>query len=70
MIGSYLGKYQPRESAGIESMVRDGWHKHGLLVVSPDDAQLDWVEKRLIRNIAERLYGKRNANQGDAGKIS
>jgi hypothetical protein len=59
MIHSYLGKYQSRESAGIESMVRDGWHKHGLLVVSPDDARLDWMERQLIRNIAEKLHGKR-----------
>lgn len=38
---------------------RDGWHDEGLLAVSIDDDRLSWPERELVRQLAEKLYGKR-----------
>ena len=35
-----------------------GWNRHGILVVSENDDRLSWVEKELIRNLGEKLYGR------------
>jgi hypothetical protein len=37
---------------------RSGWHELQILVVSPEDERLDWVEKELIQRVGERLYGR------------
>ena len=31
--------------------------EQGLLVVAQDDERLDWMERQLLKNIGERLYG-------------
>ena len=41
----------------IEKAKHESWHEHGILVVSHDDARLDFVDKQFIQSIAERLYG-------------
>lgn len=35
-----------------------GWNRHGILVVSENDDRLTWVERELVRNLGEKLYGK------------
>ena len=35
-----------------------GWNRHGILVVSEDDNRLTWVERELVRNLGEKLYGR------------
>ena len=42
-----------------EQVKRDGWHEQGLLAVSLDDDRLTWPERELVRQLGERLYGKR-----------
>ena len=42
-----------------EQVKRDGWHEQGLLAVSVDDDRLTWPERELVRQLGERLYGKR-----------
>lgn len=42
-----------------ERVKREGWREQGLLAVSVDDAQLSWPERELVRQLGERLYGKR-----------
>ena len=42
-----------------EQVKRDGWHEQGLLAVSLDDARLTWPERELVRQLGEKLYGKR-----------
>jgi len=37
----------------------DGWKEQGLLAVSLDDQRLTWPERELIRQLGEKLYGKR-----------
>lgn len=35
-----------------------GWNCHGILVVSENDDRLSWVERELVRNLGEKLYGR------------
>ena len=42
-----------------DTVKRDGWREQGLLAVSVDDDRLSWPERELVRQIGEKLYGKR-----------
>jgi len=42
-----------------DQVKRDGWHEHGILVVSVHDHRLTWPERELIRQLGEKLHGKR-----------
>jgi hypothetical protein len=44
----------------VETVKRQDWREQRVLVVSQDDARLDWTERELIRRLGERLYGSRN----------
>ena len=58
MPNSYGGK---RPSP--EYVKRSGWRDQKILVVSADDARLTWPEREFIRQIGEKLYGKREEAQ-------
>ena len=45
---------------GPDQVKRDGWRETGLLAVSIDDDRLTWPERELVRQLGEKLYGKRN----------
>jgi len=55
---SPLGQFVP-QTLDLDRLKRQGWRDQGLLVVSAEDTRLDWVERQLLSQIAERLYGKR-----------
>lgn len=60
---SPLGRYQPtREDP--ELIKRRGWKHQGVLVVSAEDERLDWMERELLQQIGNRLYGKRSVTHG------
>jgi hypothetical protein len=42
----------------------DGWKEQGLLAVSLDDQRLTWPERELVRQLGEKLYGKRLGQKG------
>ena len=42
-----------------EEIKRDGWLRQSLLAVSLDDRRLTWVERELIKQLGEKLYGMR-----------
>ena len=42
-----------------EKVKQDGWREQGLLAVSIDDQRLSWPEREFIRQIGEKLYGKK-----------
>lgn len=42
-----------------EEVKRDGWRDRNTLVVSSDDQRLTWPERELVRQLGEKLYGKR-----------
>lgn len=46
-----------------EEVKRDGWQEQGLLAVSLDDERLTWPERELVKQLGEKLYGKRCETQ-------
>jgi hypothetical protein len=46
-----------------ERLKRDGWHDQSVLVVSVDDCRLTWPEREFIRQIGDKLYGRKDAEQ-------
>jgi hypothetical protein len=48
-----------------DEIKREGWRKQGVLVVDTNDDRLSWPERELIRQLGEKLYGrKREVNHG------
>ena len=47
------------ERRGSEQIKKDGWLERGLMAVSIEDQRLTWPERELVRQIGEKLYGKR-----------
>jgi hypothetical protein len=50
----YGGERRP-----ADEVKREGWREQGLLVVSPEDERLSWPERELVRQLGEKLYGRR-----------
>ena len=63
-------KWLPRGYGGDrrppDEVKRDGWQDLGLLAVSIDDPRLNWPERELVKQLGEKLYGKRRETQGKA----
>ncbi len=51
-----LGRLQP-QTTDMEAIKQTGWRDQHILVVSEEDARLDFVEREFVRRIGERLYG-------------
>ena len=58
-----LGRVQP-ETTDLETMKQRGWRDQHILVVNADDERLDWMERELVRQIGERLYGNGGRRHG------
>ncbi len=56
-------RYSPRGFGGTrrspEQVKREGWREQGVLAVAVNDERLTWPERELVRQIGEKLYGKR-----------
>ena len=52
-------KWVSGERTSPEHIKRNGWRDQNILVVSADDDRLSWSERELLRQIGEKLYGKR-----------
>lgn len=50
-----------------EQVKREGWHEQSILVVSPEDQRLSWPERELVRQLGEKLYGKRSMREAANG---
>jgi len=61
-----LGRLQP-DRTDPEAIKREGWREQGILVISPEDERLDWIEREFIQRIGERLYGRRAGRPSVAG---
>ena len=46
---------------------RDGWHDQNILVISAEDPRLTWPERELVRQLGEKLYGRREATEASNG---
>ena len=42
-----------------DQVKREGWTEQGVLAVAIDDRRLTWPERELVRQLGEKLYGKR-----------
>ena len=51
-----LRRPQP-QTTDLEAIKQTGWRDQHILVVSEEDARLDFVEREFVRRIGERLYG-------------
>jgi hypothetical protein len=60
--------FTPRGFGGTrrnpDQVKRDGWKEQGLLAVSLEDQRLTWPERELVRQLWEKLYGKRLGQKG------
>jgi hypothetical protein len=60
-------RWLPKGYGGVrrapEEVKREGWHELGILVVNEDDQRLSWPERQLIRQLGERLFGKRQPKE-------
>lgn len=61
---SALARLQPDPRPDPEQIKREGWRDQQILVISPDDTRLDWVERELLRRIGDRLYGPKERRHG------
>ena len=59
-----LAQLQPDPRPDPEQIKREGWRDQQILVISPDDTRLDWVERELLRRIGDRLYGAKERQHG------
>ena len=51
------------ERRSADEIKREGWREQGLLVVSAEDQRLTWPERELIRQLGEKLYGRRASQE-------
>jgi hypothetical protein len=50
-----------------EQVKQDGWKERGVLVIAEDDQRLTWPERELIRQLGQKLYGKRPGQEAPHG---
>jgi len=60
-------KWHPKgyggERRSAEQVKREGWREQGVLAVSVEDERLTWPERELIKQLGEKLYGKRSSEK-------
>lgn len=54
---SPLGRLLP-ESVDVEEIKRRGYHEDGILVIDMRKDSMDWAEREIFRQWAERRYRK------------
>ena len=52
-----LGKLIP-DTIDTEELKHDAWNDHRLLVVSPDDPRINWIERQILQTIGNKLFGR------------
>lgn len=52
-----LGRFVPSHM-DTESVKREGFNQHGILVVAVDDQRLNFMERQAVRQIGDRLYSE------------
>lgn len=50
-----------------ETIKREGWTREGILVIRAEDRRLTWPEQELVRQLGEKLYGKRKPEDKNHG---
>jgi hypothetical protein len=66
-------RYHPKGFGGKrpdpEQIKREGWMQEGVLVVKQDDQRLNWPERELVKQLGEKLYGKRKEENDETDKM-
>ena len=47
------------ERRSPDRVKREGWQEQGVLAVAVNDERLSWPERELVRQLGEKLYGRR-----------
>ncbi len=55
---SPLGRFQA-QTTDLEAIKEEGWQDQHILVVSENDKRLDFIEREFVRQLGERLYGRK-----------
>ena len=50
-----------------EQVKREGWREQGLLVVDANDPRLSWPDREMIRQLGDKLYGRKQEGQRPNG---
>lgn len=45
-------------SIDYEAMKRNGFHDQQILIVDINDDRIGWVEREVLRQVGEKIYGK------------
>ena len=53
-----LARFVPSQ-IDVESVKREGFNNHGILVVAVDDQRLSWIERQIVKQLGERIYGQK-----------
>lgn len=43
----------------IDAIKREAWLTQGILIISKHDVRLGWDEAQLVKNLGDKLYGRR-----------
>jgi hypothetical protein len=46
-----------------EEVKREGWRKQRVLVVDANDERLSWPDREMVRELGERLYGRKQQRE-------
>jgi hypothetical protein len=57
-----LGRLQAK-SMDVEGIKEEAWNDHKILVVRADDERIGWIERQLIEQLGQRLYGRRDGQR-------
>lgn len=63
---SHLGAIQPLP-VDAEEIKRAAWRKDGILIISIHDVRLSWCEAQEIKNLGDKLYGKKSSKARHSG---
>jgi hypothetical protein len=64
---NFLPRGYGGERRSPETIKHDGWHDQNILVVNADDSRLTWPERELVRQLGEKLYGRRQTQEASHG---
>lgn len=57
-----LSRYLPHTRETAEETKARAWREYGMLVVSVDHPNLTWDTRETLRQLGDRMYGKRRAD--------
>ena len=58
---SALGRLIPI-AMDAEEIKREGWREHGILVVDISDPRIGWIERQVLQQTGEKIYGKKQGS--------